>query len=77
MGHKRLALSVRRLLESRSCGLIVRVHSGYAGMADEMDSRTSAWFQRSVERVQELDRLFGELSTQSDSVRGNMQEFGA
>ena len=59
MGHKRLALSVRRLLESRSCGLIVRVHSRYARMADEMDSRTDLKEGQDATRRDEGEDPFG------------------
>jgi hypothetical protein len=46
--------------------LIVRIHSRDGRGSDEMDRETAAWFQRTVELVQELDAVFARLWRTAD-----------
>jgi hypothetical protein len=41
--------------------MIMRMHGRQARDTEEMEATTRAWFQQSVERIEELDRLVADL----------------
>lgn len=46
--------------------LVVRIHRRHARTSEDMDPETRGWFQRSVDRVEELDRLIARLWSPTD-----------